>query len=365
MTEKQERILIVDDEEVIRRLLCQELSTEGYQCQEAGNAEQALDKLKNNTTALVILDIKMPGKSGIELLPEIKASYPDTAVVMATATIDTNTAIQCMKQGAYDYLTKPFDMEEVIISVGRALEKRRLELENKDYQQHLEQMVETRTAELRQAIEKTKLASLETIFRLARAAEYRDEETGDHIKRMSHYAVILARKIGLSHETVEVILYAAPMHDIGKIGVPDHILLKPGKLNPDEWVIMKQHTIIGGSIVADSDAGFIKEAEVIASTHHEKWDGSGYPNGLKGAKIPLAGRIASVADVFDALTSRRPYRMEAYPAGIAFDIIREGRGNHFDPKLVDTLLAAKDEILAIKGKFKDEHESLAVQMTKS
>ncbi len=358
MTEKQEGILIVDDEEAIRRLLHQKLSSEGYQCQEAGNAEQALDKLRSNPVGLVILDIKMPGKSGIELLPEIKASYADTAVVMATATADINVAINCMKQGAYDYITKPFNLEEVILSVGRALEKRRLELENREYQQHLEDEVARRTKQLRQALEKLRVASLDTIYRLSRAAEYRDEETGAHIKRMSYYAATIARKIGLSHETVEMILYAAPMHDIGKIGIPDHILLKPGKLDPDEWAIMKQHTTIGGEIVAGSDTEFIKEAELIARTHHEKWDGSGYPNSLKGSKIPLAGRIAAVADVFDALTSKRPYRREPFSVEIAFDIIREGRGSHFDSKMVDAFLATKDEILAIEDKFKDDYEEL-------
>ncbi len=361
MTTKQESILIVDDEEAIRRLLYQKLSSEGYRCQEAGGADQALDELESSLIALVILDIKMPGKSGIELLPEIKASYPDTAVIMATAITDTSTAIQCMKNGAYDYITKPFNLDEVVLSVDRALEKRRLELENRDYQQHLEQKVERRTEELRRAIEKIKLASLDTIFRLSRAAEYRDEDTGAHIKRMSQYSAAVARKMGLNEETVETIVYAAPMHDVGKIGIPDRILLKPGKLDPGEWEIMKQHTIIGAQILEGSDAEFIKLAKVIALTHNEKWDGSGYPKGLRGSKIPLSGRITAIADVFDALTSKRPYK-EPFSLERSFGIIKQSRGNHFDPEVVDAFFATEDAILEVKEKYKDEHESLLTRM---
>jgi putative two-component system response regulator len=167
--------------------------------------------------------------------------------------------------------------------------------------------------------------------------------------------------MGLNEETVEIILYAAPMHDVGKIGIPDHILLKPGKLDPDEWQIMKQHTIIGAQILQGSDAEFIKLAEAVALTHHEKWDGSGYPNGLSGSKIPLAGRITAIADVFDALTSKRPYK-EPFSLEKSFDIIKQSRGSHFDPEVADAFFAVEDEILTIKEKYKDEHESQLVRM---
>ena len=353
MTSRQESILVVDDEKTIRRLLHQKLSSEGYQCQEATNAEQALEKLKNNLISLVVLDIKMPGKSGIELLPEIKAVHPNTAVVMATATTDINTAIQCMKQGAYDYITKPFDLDDVLLSVDRALDKRRLELEIKESRQHLEEMVAERTAELRQAIEKIKLASLDTIHRLAQAAEYRDEGTGARIKRIGQYSAAIARKMGLNEGEIENLLYAAPMHDVGKIGIPDHILLKPGELEPNEWEIMKKHTIIGAQILQDSEAESIRLAEVIALTHHEKWNGSGYPEGLEGTKIPLAGRIVAIADdVFDALTSNRPYR-EALPTEKSLGMIKEGRGSHFDPDVVDAFFRVEEEILSIRDRYKD------------
>ena len=349
----QDGILIVDDEQNIRRLLRDRLSDEGYRCHEAADADEALHELAGNAISLVLLDINMPGRSGVELLPEIRASHPDTAVVMATAIGDTDTAVQCLKQGAYDYVTKPFSLDDLILSVDRALEMRRLELEVREYRQHLEQMVEQRTEELRQAIDRLKLSSLDTIHRLSHAAEYRDEDTGAHIKRVGQCSARLARQLGLCDTEVESILYAAPMHDVGKIGVPDRILLKPGKLDPDEWSIMKQHTTIGAWFLQGSDAGFIRMAEVIALTHHEKWDGTGYPRGLKGEEIPLPGRIVAIIDVFDALTSERPYR-KPLSQEEAVDIVREGRGTHFDPDVVDTFFAVLDEITAIRLAHEDE-----------
>jgi putative two-component system response regulator len=353
MTGVDESILIVDYEKMVRRVVSEKLSGEGYYCVEAENAEQALDKLHESEIALVILDIKMPGKSGAELLPELRAMYPDTMVIMATASSDIQTAIQCMKMGAYDYFTKPFILDELALSVTRALEKRRLELEVRDYQQHLEQMVAQRTVELTQAMEGIKLASLDTIYRLVRAVEYKDGGTGAHIRRMGQYSASIARKMGLNSSEVENILYAAPMHDVGKIGIPDKLLLKPGKLDPEEWEIMKKHTLIGAEILQGSDAEFIRLAEVIALTHHEKWDGNGYPKGLRGAAIPLAGRIVAIADVFDALTLKRPYK-EAKSIEQSLNIIKEGSGSHFDPEIEDAFFSAIHEIIGIRQKNKDE-----------
>jgi putative two-component system response regulator len=361
MTSNQHTVLIVDDEPVVRRILRQRLSAEGYQCQEAGSAMEAVGRLAKSPAELVVLDIKMPGKSGVELLPKIKHLYPDTAIIMVTAIMDAPTAIKCMKDGAYDYLVKPFNLDEVAISVQRALEKRRLELENKAYQQHLEEMVTERTAELKQAVTKLKLASLDTIHRLARAAEYKDEGTGAHIKRMSQYSAAIARRMSLGDREVENILYAAPMHDVGKIGIPDCILLKTGSLDEDEWEVMKKHPVIGAEILRSSDAEFIQLAETIALTHHEKWDGSGYPQGLRGSEIPLAGRITAIADVFDALTSRRPYR-GALSVEESLEIIRQSRGSHFDPDVVDAFLAVIDEILSLRERYRDEKESQLVRM---
>jgi putative two-component system response regulator len=356
MTLKQDSILIVDDEQPIRALLRHVLVAQQYHCQEACNAEEALEKLKNDAISLVLLDIKMPGKSGVDLLPEIRASFPDTAVIMATAMSDTDIAVRCMKAGAYDYISKPFGIDEVAISVGRALERRRLELENRAYQQHLEEMVAEKTRELRQALGKIKLASLDTIYRLARAAEYRDADTGAHIERIGRYSATIARRMGLRNGEVDNMLYAAPMHDVGKIAVPDRILLKTGTLDADEWEVMKKHTTIGAEILQGSDAEFIRLAELIALTHHEKWDGSGYPRGLKGPEIPLAGRIVAIADVFDALTSVRPYK-EPFSLTDSLDIVRKGRGVHFDPDVVDAFVAIQDEILSIRDSCKNEDES--------
>ncbi len=209
----------------------------------------------------------------------------------------------------------------------------------------MEAEVVKRTEALKQSLEKMKAASLDTIFRLARAAEYKDEDTGEHIQRMSHYSTAIARKMGLSEEFLEHILFAAPMHDVGKIGIPDAVLKKPGKLDAAEWEIMRQHTVMGARILSGSSAEFMKLAEVIALAHHEKWDGKGYPQGIKGADIPLGGRIVALADVFDALTSKRPYK-EPMPLEKAFAIITEGRGSHFDPEAVDAFFAIKDEIAA-------------------
>ena len=337
MTKKQGRILIVDDEEVIRRLLRQKLSSEGYQCQEAGNAAQALDELRSKPVALVILDIKMPGKLGIELLPELRASYPDTAVIMATAITNTSTAIQCMKQGAYDYLTKPFNLDEVVLNVNRALEKRRLVLENRAYQQHLEEMVEKQAKKIRAAF-------LNAITALAYALEAKDKYTSGHSQRVTKISVAIVKKLGMPQGSINEIRLAGLIHDIGKIGVRESVLNKPAKLTDDEFKHIKSHCEVGEHILTP----IVEDEEILKMVrhHHERYDGTGYPDRLKGEQIPLGARILAVADTYDAMTSERPYR-EAMIDETAYAEIERCKGTQFDPEVTDVFLRNRKSISSV------------------
>jgi putative two-component system response regulator len=364
MNEKP-KILIVDDEERNLRLMEAILLPSGYDIVLAHDGEEALEKIQETPVDVILLDIMMPKMDGFEVARRLKSNDETKIipVVMVTALQEVEDRIKALEAGADDFLTKPVDKTEVRARVASLLKVKAFNDHMRNHQNELESEVAKRTKELRNAFEKIKVASLETIYKLTRAAEYKDEDTGAHIQRMSNYSAIIARTMGLTKETVEFILYAAPMHDIGKIGIPDRILLKPAKLDPDEWVIMKQHTIMGGKILEGSETGFIRLGEIVALTHHEKWDGSGYPKGLKGKATPLVGRIVAIADVFDALTSRRPYK-EAFSLEKSYEIIKEGRGTHFDPDVVDAFFASEGELLAIKEKFKDEQEGHLLQMAK-
>jgi putative nucleotidyltransferase with HDIG domain len=328
MTRKKGVILLVDDEEMIRRLLYKKLSAEGYRCQQAASAEQALEKLKEDSIELVILDIKMPGKSGVELLPEIKAKYPDTAVVMATAVDDANTAINCMKAGAYNYINKPFNLEEVSFSVRRALEKRRLELENRDYQQHLEQKVEEQAQKIRASF-------FNAVTALAYALEAKDVYTSGHSQRVTEISVAIAKELGLPKESIEKIRLAGLVHDIGKIGVRESVLNKPGSLSEEEYEHVRLHSQTGEHILKP----LVGDKEILKAVrhHHERYDGAGYPDGLKGERIPLLARIIAVADTFDAMTSERPYR-KALTKEAACAEVERCRGTQFDPEAADAFL---------------------------
>ena len=360
---KRSKILVVDDENRNLRLMEALLIPLGYEVILARDGEEALEKVREIPPDVVLLDIMMPKMDGFEVARRLKKDEETKIIpiVMVTALKEVEDRIKALEVGADDFLTKPVDKVELKARAQSLLKVKAYNDYMRNYQKELEAEVAKRTKQLRRAFEKIKVASLDTIYRLSRAAEYKDEDTGAHILRMSNYSAVVARKMGLNEKSVEAILYAAPMHDIGKIGTPDRILLKPGKLDPGEWEIMKQHATNGGRILEGSDAGFIKLGEVIALTHHEKWDGSGYPKGLKGSKIPQAGRITAIADVFDALTSKRPYK-EPFSLEKSFAIIKEGRGNHFDPDVVDAFFAIEDEILSIKAKYKDDQESLLVQM---
>ncbi|MBI4283709.1 MAG: response regulator [Chloroflexi bacterium] len=328
-----ETILVVDDEEAIRRLLQRTLSREGYLCEEAPDAWQAIEELHRNAFDLVLLDIKMPGKTGVELLPEIKASYPDTAVIMVTATAEIDVAIQCMKQGAYDFVTKPFNLDDVLLNVRRALEKRRLELEVREYRQHLEEKVAEQA-------EKIRASFLNAIRALAYALEAKDSYTSGHSQRVAEISSTIASELGLSEEDIDKVVLAGLVHDIGKIGVKESILNKPGRLTNDELQQVQQHPEIGEHIL--SPVAGNEDILQFIRNHHAHFDGTGYPDRLKGLHIPLGTRILAVADAYEAMTSERPYR-KAMSDEAACAELERGKETQFDPEVVDAFLRCKKD----------------------
>ena len=352
-------ILIVDDEEPIRRLLGYLLEPHGYKVTLAGAAREARQRMESGSYALVLCDVNMPGESGMDLIRHILTQYPSTAVIMITGLDSPVLANAALDMGAFGYVIKPFEANEVLINVANALRRRKLEIENAMHRENLEEVVRTRTIALQQALEwlersekELRLSREETIQRLAIAAEYRDSSTAQHIQRMSHYCELLARRYGLSPERCDLIRTASPMHDIGKIGTPDHVLLKPGKFTPEEFKVITQHTEIGYRILAGSDSELLKVAALIAWTHHERFDGTGYPRGLKGETIPLEGRITAIADNFDALTTQRVYK-PAYDFDHAKELMLKERGKHFDPELLDIFFDSMEEITRIYDQFAD------------
>jgi putative two-component system response regulator len=339
-------ILVVDDESYVRTIISRWLTEAGYCCAQAENADAALKHLQQHDVQLVTLDIAMPGRSGADLLPEIKQRYPDTEVIMLTALGETNLAIQMFTRGAYSYLIKPVHGEDVVFQVKKALERRQLLLEKRQYTKDLENKVRQQTAAIRRAHE-------ETILRLVSASRYRDEETGAHIKRTGLYSELCAEVLGWPADRREDIRMAAPMHDVGKIGIPDAILQKPGKLTAAEFEIMKTHTLIGSKLLAGSESSMLQMAQDIALCHHERWDGGGYPRGLAGAAIPETARIVALVDVYDALTHDRVYRA-AMPETEALAIMEQGRGNHFDPFLFGVFVSLVPEMRRIAQENPDE-----------
>jgi putative two-component system response regulator len=327
MAEKGLKVLVVDDEATVRKLLCQRLSREGFQCEEAGGADEALAKLKANPADLMILDIKMPGKSGMELLPEIKVKYPDTAVIMATALNDINISIQCMKEGAYDYICKPFNLAEVVLSVDGVLEKQRLEREIKEYQQYLEEKVEEQTKEIRKVF-------LGAIEALAFALEAKDKYTAGHSRRVTEIAVAIGKEMGLGPDCLEDLRWGGLLHDVGKIAVDQLIQNKPGKLTDEEYEHIMTHAIVGAGIV--KPVVNEKVVEMIAH-HHDHYNGGGMNQTVNGKKIPIGARILAVADAFDAMTSDRPYRA-AMSIDEALAEIKQCTGSQFDPEVTTAFL---------------------------
>ena len=346
------RILLVDDTQLNITLL-QHLIKKipEYESVAFTDPIKALDWCRDNEPDLVVVDYMMPEMDGIQFTQQFRGfvNYEEIPVLMVTANSEISVRHRALDSGVTDFLNKPLDNSEFVARARNMLALRQS-------QKKLINKAAWLADEVRKATAKIKEQERETIFCLAKAAEYRDPETGAHIQRMAHYSKHIARVMGLSVQQQETLLEAAPMHDIGKVGIADAILLKPGKLSPAEFEVMKQHAVIGYELLINNSSPLLKIAAEIAYTHHEKFDGSGYPRGLSGEEIPLFGRIVAVADVFDALTSERPYK-RAWSIEDATKLLRSGSGKHFDPVCVDAFFSDFDEILAIKNTFVDEEKN--------
>lgn len=352
---KRHRILVVDDQEDSRRMLGRVLTTLGYAAEYARDGVEALAKVELDID-LVLLDAEMPNLDGFEVARRIRdlKRWGDIPIIMVTGFSAKTDRLRAVEAGINDFIAKPYEIDEIRLRAGWLLQLKDATDELKRHRAELEEMVERRTGALREALEEmataqraTYEAHLDTIRRLVLAAEYKDRDTAAHIERIGQYCELLAREMGLPPGEVEVIRYASQMHDVGKIGIPDAILLKPGSLEDEEWEIMKQHTTIGARILHGSPSNVLQAGEVIALSHHEKWDGSGYPRGLEGDEIPLHGRICSVADVFDALTTHRRYR-DALSSDTVLEMMRAQGSQHFDPHVLDVFLARRAEVRQIQ-----------------
>ncbi len=344
-----ERILVVDDEEAIREIVSSMLSSQGYQCLQAASGLEALAILQSGEQfSLVLSDLMMAELDGIGLLERTKERYPDMPVVMVTAVHDISVALAAIRNGAYDYLLKPFEREQLLATVRRALENRRLKLENRDYQTNLEAQVKARTLELEQAKAKVEGAMVElersydiTLEALGDALDLKDAETEGHSKRVTAFTIAIARQMRMPSDKIRVIARGAFLHDVGKMAIPDEILRKPSSLSKEEITIMRGHCLHGYQMLRKIP--FLAEAAEIVYAHQEHWDGNGYPRGLKGEQIPIGARIFAVADTLDAITSDRPYRA-AQPVGAAREEIRRWSGRQFDPSVVHIFLDMHESI---------------------
>ena len=348
----QARILVVDDNLTNVVLLTKLLEAEGYlHVEGVTDSRVVVGMYEAEPYDLVLLDIRMPHMDGYDVMEGLKgiANGDIPPIMVLTAQTDMDTKLKALAAGAQDFLHKPFDRVEALTRIHNMIEVRLLHKQVRRQNEILEQKVQERTQEL----EDTRL---EVVHRLGRAAEYKDNETGMHVVRMSKIAHLLAVALGMSDEDAKLLLHTSPMHDIGKIGIPDSILLKPGKLDADEWETMKTHSTMGAKILSGHHSELMEMAREIALSHHEKWDGSGYPKGLKGDDIPLVGRITAVADVFDALTSERPYK-KGWPIKDAATFIKEQAGLHFDPAVVEKFTEHLDKIANIRNTLRDTFET--------
>lgn len=329
------RVLIVDDEPAVCEMLEERLGNEGYDCRIRANAEEALLLIQAEAFDVILSDLHMPGRSGLDLLEDARRECPRAAFVLLTGEQDVRTGIEAMKRGASDYVTKPFQLGSVLRSVAQGIEKKRLEQEVESYRVGLEKMVEQRTHQVRAALRRVEETYDATLEALGAALDLRDSATEGHSARVTRYALMIAEAMGCAHDQLREIARGAYLHDIGKMGVPDGILLKQGKLTPEEQEVMESHVFSGYQMVRRIP--FLAEAAQIVLTHQERYDGLGYPAGLRGADIPLGARIFAVADTLDAMTSDRPYR-KALPFRVAIEEIRKEAGHQFDPEIVRVFL---------------------------
>src|SRR5213596_3703690 len=337
-----DRILVVDDEESIREIVSSMLATAGYKCHQAGSGNEALALLESGEKfELMLSDLMMANLDGIGLLERTKERFPDMPVVMVTAVHDISVALAAIRNGAYDYLLKPFEREQLLATARRALENRRLKLQNREYLTNMELLVEARTEQLRKAMGNLERSYDITLEALGDALDLKDAETEGHSKRVTAFTIAIARALGLSSDEIRVIARGAFLHDIGKMAIPDNILRKPDKLTPDEVTIMREHCFHGYQIL--KKIPFLTEASEIVYSHQEKFDGTGYPRGLKGEQIPLGARIFSVADTLDVMTSDRPYRAKL-PLSAAREEIDKWSGRQFDPQVVKIFLEMPENI---------------------
>ncbi|WP_038250287.1 response regulator [Ghiorsea bivora] len=349
------KILVVDDNAQNLSLMRNMLSSEYHNISTVQSGKAALEHVAHEMPDIILLDIMMPEMDGFEVASRLKHSVSDrdVPVIMVTALEDRQSRIRALDAGAEEVVSKPVDRHELMIRVKNMLRLHALSEQLKNSNQMLESIVSERTRDLQNSFK-------ETLLTLQRAAEYRDDETGAHVRRISYYAKHLAQEMEKHDEFCELIFHASPMHDVGKIGIPDHILLKQGPLNEDEWVIMKSHATIGHNILKDHSSPHLKMGACIALCHHERWDGSGYPQGLKGEAIPFSARIMQICDVYDALRSERPYK-KAFDHDKAFAIITEGDGRteprHFDPEVLAAFVQAAGYLAQVYDQYSDAHET--------
>ncbi len=335
------QVLIVDDEEAIREVVSTLLETQGYQSSAVENGRKAVEHLKTNSTDVVLSDMLMPEMDGLQLLSWLRGHDPEIPMIMVTAMHDVSTALESIRCGAYDYILKPFEKDQLFLSVRRALEHRRLLLENRNYQRNLEQLVEQRTGQLTKALNELEQSYDATLEALGGALDLKDSETVGHCKRVTAFTMAMAKAMHLPHETLPQIARAAFLHDIGKMAIPDRILQKPGPLDDEERKVMRTHCDIGYKMLLRIP--FLREAAEIVLSHQEYYDGTGYPRSLKAEEIPLGARIFAVADAVDAMLSDRPYR-KALSVQYAREEVKRCSGTQFDPKVVEVFLSLPESI---------------------